>query len=160
MTFPFATISWGEPGEIRSFSQQVDTPTALAEALGELYRATPNDPPILAQITRQNLDILLIGLGRPYLASGAEAATSHRVTEDLTCLVYQTGLGLRDESYSAAGTVTDLTTDLVWFMDGSWTEIPRDRALPLGDAIAVAVEFAMSTTVPGRVVWLRDDLEA
>jgi hypothetical protein len=46
--------------------------------------------------------------------------------------------------------------DLVFFLDGSWTELPAATAVTLATALKTAQDFAEGETVPAGVQWSED----
>jgi hypothetical protein len=45
---------------------------------------------------------------------------------------------------------------LVFFLDGSWTELPAATAVTLATALKTAQDFAEGETVPAGVEWSED----
>jgi immunity protein Imm1 of predicted polymorphic toxin system len=153
MPFPLATISFVEPGSRGTSTRTFDSTDELGETLAELYSAYADAPPILARITRSNLDSLLIGLGRPYLANSAPDSPI-RAPADVSCLAFESNSG--DPPYYSARTGNTATESLVWFLDGHWTELPPSTAIPFSTAIEAIKEFVSVLGLPSSVHWQED----
>ena len=148
---PLATLSWTEPDAGGSVRQDLDSAADLIEAVNARYRSPI---PVIGRITRAAGDSLLIGLGRPFLATSIDDEEFTATSDDRTFIAYEAPDAR--PPYLSARTDQPGNDDLVWFADGSWTEIPARSGLALSHGLEIVLEFLVRDGLPTRASWGED----
>ena len=132
------------PVEIFSIEQ-------LDAVLDSLIEHSPSDAPWMAHVTRANGDTISIGLGKPLLLDSNGEPVSGGLRPDITVFSWVQANGEPPYYWSNGG--TPASGNLVFFIDGHWTEFLPESAVDMGTAHQTLLEFITGSGLPKNIGW-------